>query len=216
LNNNVITVHCADKLMRHRNEYLYFRTDHHWNGRGAYYAYEAFCQTKGIQPYTLDQRQLVTFDGFLGTLYLNGEKDQAFLPAHTVYAYKPYSTNASMIYYDTKGDGYRWPIVCDVTNYGASNKYLTFAAGDQPLAVFTNPDVKDGSVCIVVKESFGNALMPFLVDHYSTVYEIDYRYWSGDLAAYAQQVGADDVIFANNLGMIATSLMIAKLAKIVK
>ena len=72
------------------------------------------------------------------------------------------------------------------------------------------------SVAIVVKESFGNALLPYLVDHYSTIYEIDYRYWTGDLVSYAKQVGADEMIFANNLGMISTSVMVAKLANIIK
>ena len=31
-----------DKLMWHRTEDIYFRTDHHWTSLGAYYAYQAF------------------------------------------------------------------------------------------------------------------------------------------------------------------------------
>ena len=211
MDDSVVPVQCYDNLMRHRNEYLYFRTDHHWNGIGAYYAYEAFCETKGIPPYTMQQREEVQFDNFLGTLYINSGKLQELQPTDTVYAYKPYSKSATMVFYDSKGNAVNWSIISDVTNYQQSNKYSTFAGADNPLAVFTNPEVTDGSVCIVVKESYGNALLPYLVDHYSTIYEVDYRYWSGDLATYAKQVGADDLIFANNIMMINTGILVGKL-----
>ena len=215
-NTNVVPVNCFDKLMLHRDEYLYFRTDHHWNGIGAYYAYEAFCETKGITPYTMEQRKLVTFGGFLGSYYTNTNKDSAFLPADTVYAYKPYSTQATMKFYDSKGNATAWPIIVDVSDWMSSAKYNTFAGADNPLAIFTNPQVKDGSVCVIVKESFGNALLPYLVDHYSTIYEIDYRYWSGDLVAYSKSVGADELIFANNVLMMSTSVSVGQLSKIIK
>jgi len=90
-------------------------------------------------------------------------------------------------------------VIADVSGWSSSAKYNTFCGGDNPLTVFENPSVTDGSVCIVVKESFGNALMPYIVDHYSKVYEVDYRYWSGNLIDYAREVGATDMIFANNV-----------------
>ena len=213
---SVIPVRCFDNLMHHRNEYLYFRADHHWNGIGAYYAYEAFCEAKGITPYTIDQREEKQFDNFLGTLYINAGKPASLLPSDTVYAYLPYSKSATMVFYDTKGNAVKWPIVSNVTNYDSGNKYSTFAGADNPLAVFTNPEVKDGSVCVIVKESYGNALLPYLVDHYSTIYEIDYRYWTGDLATYAKQVGANDLIFANNIMMISTGILVGMLDKVVE
>ncbi len=212
---SVVPVRCFDNLMRHRDEYLYFRTDHHWNGIGAYYAYEAFCEAKGIAPYTMAQREEKQFDNFLGTLYINAKKPESLLPSDTVFAYKPYSQSASMVFYDTKGTEHKWSIISDVSKYQSGNKYSTFAGADNPLAVFTNPEVTDGSVCIVVKESYGNALLPYLVDHYSIIYEVDYRYWTGDLAEYARQVGANDMIFANNVMMISTGILVGMLDKVV-
>ena len=212
----VVPVRCFDNLMRHRNSYLYFRTDHHWNGIGAYYAYEAFCEAKGITPYTMEQREEKQYGGFLGTLYKNSGYPASLLPADTVYAYLPHSQSAAMVFYDAKGNATKWSIIADVTDYKSGGKYSTFAGADNPLAIFTNPEVTDGSVCIVVKESFGNALLPYLVDHYSTIYEIDYRYWTGDLASYARQVGAEDLIFANNIMMITTGSLVGRLDKVIE
>ena len=212
LDDSVVPVECFDNLMAHRDEYLYFRTDHHWNGKGAYYAYEAFCEAKGVKPYTLDRRDLLTFSGFLGTLYSNSSHDQALLPADTVEAYKPFSKSTSMKYYDYNGYEYQWDIIMDVSGWDAGTLYNTFAAGDNPIAILENKGVTDGSVCIVVKESYGNALMPYLIDHYSTIYEIVYRYWNGNLVEFAKEKGADDMIFANNVMMISADLLLAKLA----
>lgn len=216
MSGNVVTVNCFDNLMRHRDEYLYFRTDHHWNGRGAYYAYETFCQVKGIVPVTLEEREERKFTGFLGSFYQNGSGSKEILAENpdTVYAYCPKSGRATMRYTDKKGNTYNWNIISDVTNWKASTKYSTFAGADNPIAVFTNPDVTDGSVCVIVKESYGNALLPYLVDHYSTIYEIDYRYWTGSLVDFAREKDADDLIFANNLSMIRSNLLIGKLAGI--
>ena len=198
MSDRVKTVNIYNRLMCHRDECLYFRTDHHWDGIGAYYAYEEFCAVKGIAPYTREQRTEVLYDGFLGSLYSESNGDPALLPADTVHAYLPV-----------------WPIVANVTNYKASAKYGCFAGGDHPLTVFTNPEVTDGSVLIIIKESYGNALMPLLVDHYSKIYEVDYRYWKGNLIDLANEVHATDMIFANNFTMISGRSMIGKLSLIV-
>ena len=216
MSENVTPVYCYDDLMTHRDEYLYFRTDHHWNGKGAYYAYAAFCRTKGIEPYTLEEREKKEFDGFLGTMYQNNGKDKNLLPADTVEAFLPVSANATMKFTNTEGTTYDWPIVKDVSEWSSGAKYNTFAGSDNPITEFTNPDVADGAVLIVVKESFGNALLPYLVDHYSKIYEIDYRYWKGDLVSFAEEVGADDLLFANNIMMTSTSLLVGNLSKIIK
>ena len=217
MSDRVVTVDCFDNLMMHRDEYLYFRTDFHWNGRGAYYAYEAFCQAAGFEAIPLEVRAEKQFDGFLGALYWNYSAEDRALgdEPDTVFAYCPKSASAAMTFTDQEGNTYPWDIITDVSGWKASAKYNTFAGSDNPFAVFTNPEVTDGSVCVIVKESYGNALLPYLVDHYSTVYEIDYRYWEGNLIEFALAQGADDLIFANNLSMIRSNLMIGKLAGII-
>lgn len=212
LSDNVTGVSAYDNLMQHRDEYLYFKTDHHWTARGAYYAYEALCKAKGVTPYTLEQRESVDFTGFRGSLtqYMDIGSDVS----DTITAYYPYNRDATMTFTDKSGAQIAWPIINDVSGYGAAVKYSTFAAGDNPFTEFHNPSVTDGSVCIVVKESYGCALMPFIVDHYSTVYEIDYRYWDGSLTEFAKKVGADEMIFANNTMRINEGLVAGDLNRI--
>ena len=67
----------------------------------------------------------------------------------------------------------------------------------------------------MVKESYGNAFIPFLVDSYEYVYVIDYRYWSGDLADFVIDNGIDDVLFLNVVNNTSTSARLEELADII-
>ena len=213
---DVTTVPVFSTLMMHRNEFIYFRTDHHWTARGAHYAYQEFIKAAGMTPNPLNAYREVSFGGFLGSLYKDSGKDQALLPEETVYAYYPLSPDVKMVIHSANGNEYTYPIVKDVSDYSQSAKYDVFAGEDNPLTVFTNPSVTDGSVLIIVKESFGNAMMAFLCDHYSTVYEIDYRYWKGNIVSFAKEVGASDLLFANNFMMISSSSNVGKVSLIIK
>ena len=67
MNDKVIPVPLYDALMQHRGEYVYYRTDHHWSGLGAYYAYVEYCKAAGLTARELDSYQTVDFPGFLGS-----------------------------------------------------------------------------------------------------------------------------------------------------
>lgn len=73
----------------------------------------------------------------------------------------------------------------------------------------------DGSRCIVVKESFGNAFVPFLTDHYQTIYVLDYRYWKGSISDFAVQNNVQDVLFVNNLSAIRSTALVGYLHNVI-
>lgn len=204
---NVKTVPLYDTLMSHRTEYVYFRTDHHWTALGAYYAYVQFCNVKGITPHALSDYEVTQFPGYLGSFYNDGGKPTAMADnPDVVNAYHPVSSTAAMKYGDNENSTLTGgKVIYDESTAPASLKYGTFIMGDNPYTVIENPEVHNGESCIVVKESFGNALVPFLVDHYETVYVIDYRYYDGSISALAKAKGVTDVLYANNLSAIRAS-----------
>ena len=213
MGNNVKAVPLHDTLMAHRNEYIYFRTDHHWTALGAYYAYVQFCAAKGITPHELSEYEISQYPGFLGSFYNDaGKPDAMSATPDTVNAYHPLSADAHMEYGSNENSSLTGgKVIFDESTAAASLKYGTFIMGDNPYTVIENPDLTDGSACIVVKESFGNAFVPFLVDHYQTVYVVDYRYYTGSITALAQSKGVSDVLFVNNLSAIRGSYQIGKL-----
>lgn len=214
LSGKEIFVPLYDTMMRHRTEYIYFRTDHHWTSLGAYYAYEAFCQKKGIQANPISSYKKKTAKGFLGTFYSDTDQNKS-LKKDTLESYYPLSHKLTMKYTTVDGTTAKAPVIADATNYGTSLKYCAYIAGDNPYTVIQNKEIKDGTSCVVVKESYGNAFVPYLADHYQTIYVIDYRYWEGNLPDFIEKKSIKDVILINNISMTRNAYLVGKMAQIV-
>ncbi len=207
LSSKVTPVDVTPSLRAHNDEYLYFRTDHHWTARGAYYAYVEFCKQKGIEPTPLTDYQRVQFDGFLGTFYDNKELNHPTAMKNDpdyVEAFVPIGTNDAFIYDSDGSKLAEYSVVSSKTGNRPGNKYLCFIGGDQPLTEIHNPQINDGSSIVVIKESYGNAFVPFLVDSYQHVYVIDYRHWEGKLADFVVENEIDDVLFLNVVNNTST------------
>ena len=193
-----------DNLLQHNAEYIYFRTDHHWTQLGAYYAYQVFCQMKGWTPHTLDQFYARDFGAghYLGSYYrsANQSPELAANP-DTVHAWYPMCTNPDdpndrdMHLVQQDGSEYDWRIINDMYEYPDSEWYGVFSAADQPFCSFHNPDLNDGSAIMVVKDSYGNAFIPWLVDHYEYTYWVDFRYTDETVSHMVETYGVQDVIF---------------------
>lgn len=211
LSEGVKTVDTIKTLREHNDEYLYFRTDHHWTQLAAYYVYQNFCEEKGIQPNDLSDFQKMTFSPFLGTFYQELQNEDMAANPDFVDAYIPMATN-DMTYWETDGSQVNWHVIQDVTGWNKNSLYSCFIGGDKPLVQINNPNLSDGSSCVVVKESYGNSFVPFLVDHYQTVYVIDFRYTKNNVMDFVQEHNVQDLIIINNISIIASENVAATIA----
>ena len=211
--NRIKTVPIYDTLLEHKDEYIYFNTDHHWTALGAYYAYTDWAAVKGVSAHSLDQFEKMEFPGFLGSYYSTFQSEELRNHPDTIEAYVPMGTN-TMEFTQNDGQTLKWYIINDVSSYQAGVKYSCFIGGDNPISKIENPEITDGSSCVVVKESFANALIPFLVDHYQTIYIIDYRYYNDSVSSFVRENGVKDVIFINNLDAISDVETMERLAAI--
>ena len=214
MDKGIHTVSAFDNLRKHNAEYIYFHTDHHWTALGAYYAYEEFCKEKGIQPNPIEGFQTMEFPGFLGT-FVSSSNNNAALTANpdTVVAYVPNGTNAMTMHY-TNGSVVDWFVINDVSSYAKSELYATFVGGDRPFSYAHNPNITDGSAVMVIKDSYGNAFIPFLIDHYEYVYWVDARYTSNTISQMVADYNIQDVIYQVQIYNSSTDNMLGKYAAI--
>ncbi|MBR3768779.1 MAG: hypothetical protein IKL10_11160 [Clostridia bacterium] len=213
---NVKKFNCFDNIKQHRNEYVYFRTDHHWTALAAYYAYEVFCQTKGITALPLSAYEIWSFDGFLGSFYNDSGSNPALgATPDRVDAYIP-PCKYSMTVTDENGSTFSKPLLYDKSNDSPTFKYGTFLSGDNPLSTIQNEDKTEGETCLVIKESYGNAFVPFLVYHYKTVYVIDYRHYKNTLSSFLEENPVDDIIFVNNISMTRNPSLVQTLTNFIE
>ena len=210
LNTGAKTVDLYTQLRMHRDEYVYFRTDHHWTALGAYYAYEKFCETAGYKPITLDKYKKVSYGDFLGSFYGDTNNSAMRKNPDELIAYLP-PYKSSLTFTNPEGKSFNWDLVHDVSNYPISQKYNSFAGSDNPFTVIENLSKEKGKTCLVIKESFGNAMIPFLVGKYKKVYVIDYRYYKKGIIAFAKQNKINDVLFINNASAVRSDTLIERM-----
>ena len=176
-----VYIDLQDSFEKHKTEYLYFKTDHHWTALGAYYAYEAFITTMGMTPTKLNEYKSGNQSGFKGSLY----KALAKYPQYEsfknvsddVYYYIPKNKATVMSYRGAElTNGQERDLI--YPDYSAdTNLYNIFMGGDVPLG-YIHSDVGNGKSILVIRDSYGHAFLPFLVDNFEYIYSIEPRYFN--------------------------------------
>lgn len=189
-----ICVDLYDALWEHRQEDLFYRTDHHWTSLGAYYGYEAFLEAKGEQPAPLSvYTKTLRSDDFYGTLY---SKTGAFwLEPDQIHTYVE-EEGIEVLHVDGK-------TVTEGTLYEESwlnekDQYSMFLGGNQPLAMIRTKNT-DMPKLLVIRDSYFDAMAPFLTSHYSEIYVVDFRYNRSDVEAFMQENGITEVLICYSL-----------------
>ena len=192
LDERVVNVDLLETMKAHRDEYIYFRTDHHWTMKGAYFGYVEYCRAKGLTPEPLDSFPKLECGPFNGSYY---ESIAAIgTPATDDFvSYEPHDTN-TMTWWDSDGSESLDAIVGNASGWDEWSKYDSLLGADDPRQLIDNPNINDGSSCLVIKDSYGCAFVPFLVGHYDKIHVIDPRYYYGSVTAYARDNQIDDVL----------------------
>jgi hypothetical protein len=205
LGEKVMPVDAYTPLKENSDKYVYFRTDHHWTALGAYYAYTGFCSAAGLEPLPLDRYEQGEVPDFLGSLYTITLSKALRNNPDTIRYYKPPVRNTYHVYYEgaTKID------LIDLNRAKDKNKYRIFISGDRPMGKVVSEN-KNGKKILVIKDSYGNAFVPFLVPHYEEVYVIDPRQYKNSVKELIQKEGIQEVLFLN-YALITNNAAYAKL-----
>lgn len=190
LQDDVEFVDVYDVLSSKKDEYIYYRTDHHWTTKGAYYAYRKLARTMGINPhdkgdFTIKQ---VT-DNFYGSLY--SKSGFRNLKSDSIDVFIPKQNKRVWIWYYDKSEGSNSPYVVD--NLKKKDKYTVFMDGNHSLVKLTTNNGNDRKL-LIIKDSFANCFIPFLTEHFSEIYAVDLRYYNDSLKSFIKSKGIDDVL----------------------
>jgi len=189
----VKTVMVGQAIKDHSSEYVYFRTDHHWTARGAYWAYAEFMKNRGEEPEPLESYQTARIDSFLGSLYSTTLNDKLKANPDELIYYQPFTDHQYEVIFHTE------PVPLNLLEPPPpeqKNKYGIFLGGDMPLGKITT-DVKNQKRILVIKDSYGNAFVPFLLPHYEEIYVIDPRLYNKDVYDLITENKIGEVLFLN-------------------
>lgn len=176
-------------------EDIYYRTDHHWTSKGAFYAYEYFLQSKGIEGLKEDDLIIsrVSQD-FLGTSY---RKANLYLgQADSIYKYSP----KEEVEYNLLINGQiETKDLYDNSYLNKVDKYSYFLGGDKAL-IEISTSTRNGKTIMIFKDSFANSFTPFLINHYEKIILLDTRYYNRSFQELIDEKKPDEILLLYNIG----------------
>jgi len=175
INPDIFSVDLFEALNPHRDEYIYFRTDHHWTALGAYYAYCEFMNVRGEEPIPLERYETVEIQNFLGSAYTKTLDKSLEANPDTITVYLPFVDYEYTMY---NGATPSRREVIDLSFAGKKDKYNVFISSGGGTWSVIKTEVKNGKKLLVIKDSFGNAIIPFFLPHYEEIYVIDARFYN--------------------------------------
>ena len=192
---SVTSVNIFSTLDKHKIEYIFFNTDHRWTTLGSYYAYEQFCDCVGLKTKSLADFQYTDFSPFIGSLY-------------SVTNLEILKNNADTLRYYNIGKNYTVRIQKNKNDslksydsiYNEKNKsYSLFLYGDNPVTKIVCKDYENDSNLLIVKDSYANNFVPWLIGHYHEIHVIDFSTYEGNIPYYCKNNNITSVLFMNDV-----------------
>lgn len=192
LDPSIKSLNVCSTLSAHSSEPIYCRTDHHWQPLGAYYAAGAFAEAAGVPFADISTYTPKNIENSMGTMYAWSKSADLLSDPETFTYYLP-GTPYSAVYYDTAFD-FQWD---DDDLFGAEvpeDPYIVYLGGDQYIIKITT-GVQNGRKLLVMKDSYGNATIPFYTGSFEEIYVADIRYLERNLVSMIDGLDVTDVLF---------------------
>ncbi len=193
LNDKNIILDTASILQEHKDEYIYYKTDHHWTSLGAYYAYTQWAQSIGITPLNQSEFDIkILSDEFYGTIH---SKLNINTHADTIKAYYPKNKIDYTIKYNLENKQY--DTVYNMDALKTKDKYSVFLNGNNAIAqISTNID--NNRNLLIIRDSFANCFVPFALNHFENISVIDLRYYNAGIEQYINDNNITDILILYN------------------
>ena len=191
----------TDALTQHKDEAIYYRTDHHWTSLGAYYAFSDMAAGLGIEQPAAEYDIYPVTDSFEGTL---ASKSGCHAVTDVIELYVP---KTDIEYYVTV-DGERTATMYDREKLNEKDQYALFLGGNDARVDITTT-AETGKTLLIFKDSYANCFLQFLLPYYDRIILLDARYYYGDADSVISREGVTDVLFLYNANTFLTDRVLA-------
>lgn len=208
-------VDVRDTLMDHNDEYIYYKTDHHWTSAGACLAYDVWSERTGGEAETEDGLvKNVVSDKFRGSLYskiLDADSAYDEIWTYGLQKDEAFGSKDCTVTIDEKQ---QLDSIYDDEKLQEKDKYAYFLGGNYGQVHIQNQKAASkakGKNILIIKDSFANSFVPFVTQDYENIYMVDLRYYNGDVKAYLQEHEITDVLVLYNISNFISDRNIHKL-----
>lgn len=176
-------------LRAHGDEYIFYRTDHHWTSEGAYLAYEQFAGSKGLPLFDRSAANEKKVENFYGTSYSKA-RNYDVVPDTITYYDLPNQLTVYTANADGSESGETGPLY-NTADFETRDKYKAFLRGNNGYSVLEGNGT--GSI-LITKDSYANAFIPYLVEDYASIGIVDFRYLNKKVDSLIERGGYDEIL----------------------
>ena len=195
LDNNIEFIDVYDNLYSNKDEYIYYKTDHHWTTKGAYLAYERLMEDMGTTPHREEYFNIKNVtDNFYGSLY--SKSGFRNIKPDSIELYLPKTDEGLKVEYVDKEKGSN--SIYNMESLDKKDKYTVFLGGNYPL-IKIGTNIDNGEKLLIIKDSYANSFIPFLTGHFSEIYVVDPRYYDEDLITLVKDKSIDNILIIYNV-----------------
>ena len=193
-------------LEAHKEEPLYYKTDHHWKTLAARYVYEEWAKSIDlpIVPLSGYREETLTSD-FHGTI---DAKVNISVPGDSIERYLPLTEVPYTLTYNHSEEK---SSLYDMSYLDGRDKYAVFFGGNQPL-IEAKTEAKSDRKLLIIKDSYANCFLSFAMQDFSQIDIVDLRYFNENLGDYIKEKQYTDICVLYNASGFAEDASVAKLA----
>ncbi len=199
--NKVNTICPINSLKKCKDDYIYYKTDHHQTSYGSYITYKDYCRHKAIEP--VEYTPIELSNKFYGSTWSKA----------TLHNIVP--DTISIVQSDIKcevtvNDTKTTNSIYDYSKLETKDKYAVFLGGNYGKTVIETTANSNDTV-LILKDSYANGLIPFLINHYKKIIMLDLRYYNQSIKQIIEVENPDEVLLIYNVSSLATDNNFKKL-----
>ena len=207
---NATNVDMYSALSAHKDEYIFYRTDHHWTSLGAYYGFSALAESMGFDYPALDSyadRHVIS-EEFYGTTWSSSGFSWVGPDTMEIFVNEPEGLKVTSYPEGSPVEGKLY----DFSFLEKKDKYSTFMGGNCPLhEIVTGTEGKPS--LLIIRDSYTDSLLPLLLDDFSEIHVLDLRYYRASLKSYIEQNDFDSVLVCYSVSNFSTDSNIFLLSR---
>ena len=143
----------------------------------------------GFIPFTKEDFEVKTVsEDFYGTIHsklnMASEPDEIQL-------YFPKQEMSYEVFYDKNTEAFH--SLYELKHLTTKNKYAVFLDDNHPFIHIHSKNANGGNL-LVIKDSYANCFVPFVVNHYENVYMVDLRYYMGSIEDIVTEYKITDML----------------------
>lgn len=197
-------VDLTETMSSHRDEAIYYKTDHHWTSLGARYAFDTIYSALGISEPAQDYTVYPVSHTFSGTLASKSGYDRS---RDTIDIYVPQDVSTEYVVNYVE-EGEKTASMYESSALEQKDQYEVFFGGNHSRIDITTP-VEENKNLLIFKDSYANCFIPFLQPYFRSIIVIDPRYYYDDVDRLVTDNSITDILFLYNVDTFMTDTSLA-------